>query len=38
HEMTRMIHVMRSFEANHHIIQQHDQRIGKVISELGQPI
>lgn len=38
HEMTRMIHVMRSFEANHHVIQQHDQRLGKVINELGQPI
>lgn len=38
HEMTRMIHVMRSFEANHHVIQQHDQRLGKVINEMGQPI
>jgi len=38
HEMTRMIHVMRSFEANHHVIQQHDQRLGKVINELGQPV
>ena len=38
HEMTRMIHVMRSFEANHHVIKQHDQRLGKVINELGQPI
>ena len=38
HEMTRMIHVMRSFEANHHVIQEHDQRLGKVINEMGQPI
>ncbi len=37
-EMTRMIQVMRSHEANHRVIQQHDQRIGKVINELGQPI
>ena len=37
-QMTRMIQVMRSHEANHRIIQQHDQRLGKMISELGQPV
>ena len=38
HEMTRMIQAMRSNEVNHRIIQHHDQRLGKTIAELGQPI
>ncbi|MDA7618695.1 flagellar hook-basal body protein [Verrucomicrobia bacterium] len=37
-EMTRMIQVMRGHEANHRVIQQHDQRLGQLISELGKPI
>jgi hypothetical protein len=28
---------MRSFEANQHIIQIQDDRLGKTISELGTP-
>ena len=38
HEMTRMIQAMRTNEVNHRIIQHHDQRLGKTIAELGQPI
>jgi flagellar basal body rod protein FlgG len=37
-QMTQMIQVMRAHEATHHVIQQHDQRLGKLINELGQPI
>lgn len=37
-QMTQMIQVMRAHEATHHIIQQHDQRLGKLINELGQPV
>jgi flagellar basal body rod protein FlgG len=33
-----MIQVMRGHEANHRVIQQHDQRLGQLISELGKPI
>jgi flagellar basal body rod protein FlgG len=28
---------MRSFEANQRVIQLHDERMGRVISELGNP-
>ena len=37
-QMTQMIQVMRAHEATHHVIQQHDQRLGKLINELGQPV
>jgi len=34
-EMANMITAMRTFEANQHVIQIQDDRLGKVISELG---
>ena len=34
-EMASMMTAMRSFEANQHVIQIQDDRMGKVISELG---
>jgi flagellar basal body rod protein FlgG len=34
-EMANMITAMRSFEANQHIIQVQDERLGKVINDLG---
>jgi flagellar basal body rod protein FlgG len=34
-EMTNMMSSMRSFEANQHVIQIQDDRLGKVISDLG---
>jgi flagellar basal body rod protein FlgG len=34
-EMANMITAMRSFEANQHVIQIQDDRLGKAISELG---
>jgi flagellar basal body rod protein FlgG len=34
-EMANMMTAMRGFEANQHIIQIQDDRLGKVISELG---
>jgi flagellar basal body rod protein FlgG len=34
-EMTNMMTSMRAFEANQHVIQIQDDRIGKVISDLG---
>jgi len=36
-EMTNLIAVMRAFEANQRLVQVHDERMGKVISELGNP-
>jgi flagellar basal body rod protein FlgG len=36
-EMANMITAMRSFEANQHIIQIQDDRLGKTISDLGNP-
>jgi len=36
-EMANMMTAMRSFEANQHIIQIQDDRLGKTISELGNP-
>jgi flagellar basal-body rod protein FlgF len=36
-EMANMMTSMRTFEANQHIIQIQDDRLGKVISELGNP-
>jgi flagellar basal body rod protein FlgG len=36
-EMADMITAQRGFEANTHIIQIQDDRLGKVISELGNP-
>ena len=36
-EMANMMTAMRSFEANQHIIQMQDDRLGKTISELGNP-
>jgi flagellar basal-body rod protein FlgF len=36
-EMVNLITVMRSFEANQRVIQLHDERMGRVISELGNP-
>ncbi|HEX3798077.1 MAG TPA: flagellar hook basal-body protein [Verrucomicrobiae bacterium] len=37
HEMANMMTAMRTFEANQHVIQIQDDRLGKVISELGNP-
>ncbi len=36
-EMANMMTAMRVFEANQHIIQIQDDRMGKVISDLGNP-
>lgn len=36
-EMARMITAMRGFEANQRVMQLHDERMGRVISELGSP-
>ncbi len=36
-EMANMITSMRGFEANQHVIQIQDDRMGKTISELGNP-
>jgi flagellar basal-body rod protein FlgF len=36
-EMANMMTAMRTFEANQHVIQIQDDRLGKVISELGNP-
>ncbi len=36
-EMTRLIDVMRAYQSNQKIVQTHDERIGRTISELGTP-
>lgn len=36
-EMANMMTAMRGFEANQHVIQIQDDRMGKVITELGNP-
>ncbi len=36
-EMVNLISAMRTFEANQRIVQLHDERMGKMISELGNP-
>jgi len=36
-EMANMMTAMRGFEANQHVIQIQDDRMGKVISDLGTP-
>ena len=36
-EMANMMTAMRGFEANQHIIQIQDERLGKVINDLGNP-
>lgn len=36
-EMANMMNAMRTFEANQHVIQIQDDRIGKVITDLGSP-
>jgi flagellar basal body rod protein FlgG len=36
-EMTNLISALRSFEANQKVIQTHDERLGRVIQELGNP-
>jgi flagellar basal body rod protein FlgG len=36
-EMAALIGVMRGFEANQRLMQIHDERMGRVISELGNP-
>jgi flagellar basal body rod protein FlgG len=36
-EMSNMITAMRTFEANQRIVQIQDERMGKVISDLGNP-
>lgn len=36
-EMAHLLSAMRSFESNQKIIQMQDERLGKVISELGSP-
>jgi flagellar basal body rod protein FlgG len=35
--MSNMITAMRTFEANQRIVQIQDERMGKVISDLGNP-
>jgi len=35
-EMTRMIEVQRTYEANQRILQSHDQELGKLINEVGR--
>jgi flagellar basal-body rod protein FlgF len=37
-EMANMISVMRAYEANQRVIQVQDERMGRVISELGSPV
>lgn len=36
-EMANMMTAMRTFEANQHVIQIQDDRLGKVINDLGNP-
>ena len=36
-EMASMMTAMRGFEANQHVIQIQDDRLGKVITDLGNP-
>jgi flagellar basal-body rod protein FlgF len=36
-EMANLISVMRSYEANQRLVQMQDERMGRVISELGNP-
>jgi flagellar basal body rod protein FlgG len=36
-EMANMISAQRGFEANQHIIQMQDDRMGKIITDLGSP-
>lgn len=36
-EMANLISVMRAFEANQKVVQTQDERMGRVISELGNP-
>jgi flagellar basal-body rod protein FlgG len=36
-EMANMMTAMRTFEANQHVIQIQDERLGKVINDLGNP-
>ncbi len=36
-EMSGLITAMRSFEANQRVVQLHDERMGRLITELGNP-
>jgi flagellar basal-body rod protein FlgF len=36
-EMASLVSVMRAFEANQRVIQMHDERMGRAITELGNP-
>ena len=36
-EMAGLMTAMRTFEANQRLIQMQDERMGKTISELGNP-
>ena len=36
-EMSQLITAMRSFEANQRVLQLQDERLGRVIAELGNP-
>lgn len=36
-EMANLITSMRSFEANQRVVQLHDERLGRMITELGNP-
>ena len=36
-EMAHMISAMRQFEANQRVLQIHDDRMGRAITELGNP-
>jgi flagellar basal body rod protein FlgG len=35
--MANLITVMRAYEANQRVVQMQDERMGRVISELGSP-
>ena len=37
-EMANLITVMRAYEANQRVIQMQDERMGRAISELGNPM
>ncbi len=36
-EMANMMTAMRTFEANQKVIQMHDDRLGRAITDLGNP-
>jgi flagellar basal-body rod protein FlgF len=36
-EMANLVNAMRIYESNQRVMQMHDERMGKAISELGSP-